>query len=183
MKVEVGTSRIHGTGVFAIRALVRGDVILSIDDSRIVDGNHPLNAGAGEKSDNCDYLPDGTTVLMPEPERHINHSCEPNAYVYSVDRDRFVLALRDISVGEEVTCDYAINASGGAVMDCRCGAGTCRQRHTPVFFALPVQMQLERLPFLDPWFASIHKAKIADLLRGNLPNTASPHGTALPRRP
>lgn len=68
------------------------EVILRIDDSRIVTDVHPLDPGKGEFGDHCDYLADGEVVLMPEPERHINHCCEPNTYVKWIDGDRYVIA-------------------------------------------------------------------------------------------
>lgn len=161
---EVHPSRIHGVGVFAVDVLAQGEVILAIDDSRVVDACHPLCVAAGDRAEHCDYLPDGTTVLMQEPERYINHSCNPNAFVYSVDRVRILLAMRNIGVGDEIVYDYAVNASTAVVMDCRCGAANCRGRHVPAFFALPRCRQLALLPYLDPWFAAVNKANVADLL-------------------
>ncbi len=66
--------------------------MLSIDDSHIVDDNHPLSSAADER--HCDYLEAGKTVLMQFPERHINHSCDPNVYVRTVEGVRLVLALK-----------------------------------------------------------------------------------------
>jgi hypothetical protein len=170
MKVELRASRIHGTGVFAIHLRSRGEILLAIDDTRIVDERHPIRAEAGELGDHCDCLPDGTTVLMQEPERYINHSCDPNAFVYSIERRRFVLALHDIDAGEEILYDYALNALANEEMECRCGASNCRGRHTPVFFTLPEKRQLELLPFLDPSFVRVHELRISDLLKRNSPN-------------
>jgi len=167
MNVEVRQSGIHGKGVFATEPLARGSVVLRIDDSRVVDDTHPLREGLGENPDHCDYLPDGTTVLMQAPERYINHSCDPNALVCSVDRARFVLAARKISAGEEIVYDYAVNAADGDVWTCRCGAANCRGRHKCDFFALSDATQLRRLPLLDPWFAEVHKDRILDLLERN----------------
>ncbi|MGD2175422.1 MAG: SET domain-containing protein [Candidatus Brocadiaceae bacterium] len=113
MKVETRPSGIHGTGVFATEAIRRGEVVLHIDDSRIVDGDHPVREDLGESPDHCDWLPDGTTVLMQPPECYINHSCGPNVFVYSVGRTRFVLASRRICTGEEIVYDYAVNAING----------------------------------------------------------------------
>ena len=61
--IEVRRSTIHGQGAFASRAIVRGEVIHAIDDSRIVDSEHPIRDDLGEDPHHCDYLPDGTTAL------------------------------------------------------------------------------------------------------------------------
>jgi hypothetical protein len=168
MKIRIGNSKIHGRGVFAVERISRGDVLLRIDDTRVVDDEHPIREDLGENADHCDYLPDGTTVLMQEPERYINHSCDPNVFVYSVGKTRFVLALRGILAGEEITYDYSVNAVGGDVWTCRCGASNCRGRHRCDFFALPERTQLRYLPKLDPWFARVHEDRIRSLLNTKL---------------
>ena len=43
---------------------------------------------------------------MPEPERYINHSCEPSTYIVTIEGGRRVLAYRRVEVGDEVTYDY-----------------------------------------------------------------------------
>jgi SET domain len=71
-------------GVFATAAFDRGETILGIDDSRTVDEVHPPDEAAGEFEHHCDWLGD-RTVLMQEPERYINHSCEPSACIVTVE--------------------------------------------------------------------------------------------------
>lgn len=181
MKTETRQSRIHGTGVFATVRIPRGEVVLEIDDSRTVDDCHPIREDLGEKRHHCDYLPDGTTVLMQEPERYINHSCDPNVFVYSVGRTRFVLACRDIMPGEEIVYDYCVNAVNGGVWTCRCGASNCRGRHAVDFFSLPDVRQLEYLPLLDPWFAEVHEERIRDLLSRNAASCAAGDARRRPR--
>ena len=39
----------------------------------------------------------GKVVLMQPPERYINHSCDPNSFVKTIDGVRHVLALLDIA--------------------------------------------------------------------------------------
>lgn len=164
--LEVRRSPIEGEGVVALQPFVRGGVIHRLDDSRVVDDAHPLRPDLGENPRYRDWLPDGITVLMPRPAGYINHSCDPNVFVYSVERQRFILAMRDIAAGEELTFDYSINAADGAVWDCRCGAVNCRGRHKCDYFSLPEAKQLEYLPFLDPWFAQVHRDRILALLIG-----------------
>jgi hypothetical protein len=77
-QVRIRRSPIDGLGVFAEQAFASGQAILKIDDSRIVNAAHPLQLG--EDARHCDYLAEGKVVLMQSPERHINHSCDPNTY-------------------------------------------------------------------------------------------------------
>ena len=55
----------------------------------------------------------------------INHSCNPNL-VARVRKGRVMLvSLRRIEKGEELLLDYMITG-GAPMMECRCGAPTCR---------------------------------------------------------
>jgi hypothetical protein len=159
--VLVHQSNINGLGVFAERPFRMGEAILEIDDSRIVDGSHPLDSSDDPR--HCDYLEAGKTVLMQTPERHINHSCDPNAYVKTIAGKRLVIALRDIANGEEITYDYCINGYGDTVWTCVCGASRCRHTIHSDFFHLPVELQRAYLPLLDDWFRQERTAEVSAL--------------------
>lgn len=163
--VIVAESGIHGLGVFATRDFAEGEIVLPIDDSRVVDDEHPLRPELGEYSYHCDYLAGGRTVLMRSPERHINSCCDPNAYVKTIDGVRYVVARRPIRSGEEITCDYIIDCHGGLVWRCGCGSPRCRGTIVSSFFELPVALQLEYLPLLNEWFVEEHRGKVEALRR------------------
>jgi uncharacterized protein len=159
--VEVRQSGIEGLGVFAMRPFRKGEAIHELDDSRIVDDLHPL--GPGDDARHCDYLEAGTVVLMQPPERHINHSCDPNSYVKTLRGRRLVIALSDIQPGEEITYDYSINGGGDTVWTCHCSAARCRHQIHSDFFHLPVELQREYLPLLDDWFRRERSAEVDHL--------------------
>jgi hypothetical protein len=157
----VRNSRIHGLGVFAQRDYHPGEVILWIDDSRVVDDDHPLVPG--ELAKHCDYLEKGKVVLMQEPERHINSSCDPSAYVQTRGGRRCVVARKAIRQNDEITYDYIIDCHGGDIWQCRCGSARCRGTIVSSFFELPPEWQREYLPLLNPWFVREHDARIKQL--------------------
>jgi len=161
--LRVRNSPIQGLGVFAERSFRKGERLLRIDDSLVVDRAHPL--APGDDPRHCDYLARGRVVLMRPPERHINHACDPNCYVKTVDGQRLVLALRDVKAGEEITYDYCINGDGTTVWSCHCGAARCRKEIHSDFFHLPVSLQLEYLPLLDDWFREERATEIEALSR------------------
>ena len=101
--VQVPVSPIHGRGVFARIGFSRGDRVLTIDDSRMVTETAPLRESDGEYPHHCDYLANGTVILMQPPERYINHCCAPNTFVKTVRGVRHVIARREIAAGEEIT--------------------------------------------------------------------------------
>jgi SET domain len=53
----------------------------------------------------------------------INHSCEPNV---GFAGNTVLVAMRDISPGEELTTDYALFDDYDDMMQCRCGTPSCR---------------------------------------------------------
>ena len=161
--VLVSESKIHGLGVFATRDFAEGETILIIDDSRVVDDQHPLRPDAGEHNYHCDYLAGGKVVLMRSPERHINSSCDPNTFVKTINEVRSVMARRAIQAGEELTYDYIIDCHGGIVWQCSCGAVRCRGTIVSSFFELSVEQQKEYLPLLSEWFIREHRGEIEAL--------------------
>ena len=163
-RMEIRHSSIEGTGVFAAYSFGKGDTLLKIDDSRVVDEQHPL--GSTEDPRHCDYLRAGKVILMQIPERYISHSCEPNTYVKTVDGIRVVIALRPIAAGEEITYDYCINGDGDTVWVCHCGAVRCRSVIHSDFFHLPLDLQREYLPLLDEWFRQERATEVERLVRG-----------------
>jgi len=160
-RVIVHPSPVEGFGVFAAQPFRSGEAVLAIDDSRVVDETHPLSPGDDPR--HCDYLEAGKVVLMQSPERHINHSCDPNSYVKTIEGKRMVIAWRDIAAGEEITYDYCINSSGDTVWNCTCGASRCRRVIHSDYFHLPVELQREYLPLLDDWFRRERAIDIAQL--------------------
>ena len=50
--------------------------------------------------------------------RYINHACHPNCYIDIVGHTIWILASRNIKMGEELTYDY--NTDGVAGIRCRC---------------------------------------------------------------
>jgi uncharacterized protein len=163
--VVVASSPVHGLGVFAARAFDAGDVVLRIDDSRVVDERNPLRPALDERAEHCDYLAEGRVVLMRAPERYVNSSCDPNTFVKTVGQVRAVVALRPIRRGEEITYDYILNCHGGVRWSCGCGAALCRGQVPESFFDLPKAEQRRLVPLLDSWFVQEHRHRIEALTR------------------
>lgn len=163
--VYVSESGIHGVGVFAGRDFAAGETLMSLDDSRVVDEEHPLRPELGEYEYHCDYLEGGKVVLQRSPERHVNSSCDPNTYTRRRGGEGVVVARRAIRAGEEITSDYIIDCHGGVVWHCNCGSPRCRRVVPSSFFELPVEHQLEYLPLLNDWFVNEHREEVEALRR------------------
>lgn len=74
---------------------------------------------------------------------HINHSCVPNAHVKLLPNECYVIALRDIRKGDEITIGYSLKLNGFALpekirvynktflkFDCKCGS--CQNIPNPI---------------------------------------------------
>jgi len=122
--VRIGRTRV-GSGVFARRryqaAAIIGEILGDVIDDPDYGSRYCMSIGGGR-------------VLEPQaPFRYVNHSCEPNCEFDWFDltppgssqarRRVFLLALREIKPGEELTIGY--NWPAEMAIPCRCGAATC----------------------------------------------------------
>jgi hypothetical protein len=127
--VQFRDSVIEGRGVFARKHFEPGDVVapyapaqrrLAIDD--------PLATAAAESK--FTLVSEGAWVIMPDTSVPggwlCNHSCSPNAAIYSDGPGR-IQCLRPIQPGQEVTIFYGWVTLNEPERDpCRCGANNCR---------------------------------------------------------
>ena len=59
------------------------------------------------------------------PARWINHSCAPNCEAVLEGGRIWIIGLRDIGVGEEITFNYGYDLEDYREHPCRCGADGC----------------------------------------------------------
>ena len=180
-------SPVHGTGMFATRAIRKGASIIEYVGERIsheeADRRHSTKAA----DDNHTFLftVDSKTVIDGgvggNAARFINHSCEPNCEVIIDDGRLFVEAARTIRQGEEIVYDYMITRAPDDSPDldrifaCRCGAATCRG----------TMLEPRKKPKARKKKAGARKPKSTATSKGQKPkSTASSNarGGALPRR-
>ncbi|HEV8573134.1 MAG TPA: SET domain-containing protein [Dehalococcoidia bacterium] len=160
--VIVKASPIDGVGVFAARDFEAGQLIFEMRETRLVTEDDPLLDGEQER--HCDWVADGRQVLLPEPGRYINHSCDPNAWKqYRNVIRRCEIARRHIRAGEEITHDYCIDGFGDVVWECNCGSARCRKIIHSDFFELPLQQKIEYLPYLSDLYKRVFREKLGRL--------------------
>lgn len=107
-KIRTGTPLIEYVGEritkaeAALRIAADNPFIFSLDDETDVDGDVSWN-----------------------PARFLNHSCEPNAEAQIFGDQIWILALRTIQPGEEITFNYSYDLENYEEHPCRCGAAKC----------------------------------------------------------
>ena len=161
--VEVRASRINSRGVFALVDISAGEIITREDDSYVVTPDNPLPPGEPEY--HCDWYADGRQVLLREPECYYNHSCDPNSTLRFIAGVRHTVAIRDIAAGQEITHEYCIDGFGDTVWQCNCGSAKCRKTIHSDFFHLPLELQVEYLPYLSDVYKRVFADKVAALKR------------------
>ncbi|MGH3305414.1 MAG: SET domain-containing protein [Streptosporangiaceae bacterium] len=120
-------SRIEGRGLFAVEPIAVGELVA-------IKGGHIVTTAAVRslpdrlQNSEIQIADDFSLVAMEEAEYEpvmlfLNHSCEPNV---GFGGNIVLVAMRDISAGEELTTDYALMDDCDGAMECRCGTPSCR---------------------------------------------------------
>lgn len=125
--LEVRTSAIHGTGLFATRDIPAeyrlieyvGRLVDKEESERLCENNNPYIFYIDE-----DWDLDGSVSW--NPARFINHSCAPNCEVDQGDDNRiWIDTIRLIKAGEEISYNYGYDMESFQDYPCRCGASDC----------------------------------------------------------
>jgi SET domain-containing protein len=122
-QVHVGPSRIAGQGLFAVQDIKKGTRIIQYLGARIPKEESVERLAQGNTyifSFNERYDIDGKT--LKNKARYINHSCDPNCEAVVTKRTIWIVALRDIQAGEELSYNYGLTARQ---YRCRCGSKNC----------------------------------------------------------
>ncbi len=127
--VQFRDSAIEGRGVFARKRFAPGDVVTPYapKQRRLALDDPEANAAAATK---FTLVSEARFVIVPDTSVPggwlCNHSCSPNAAIYSDGAGR-VQCQRAIMPGEEVTIFYGWVTLNEPERDpCRCGAKQCR---------------------------------------------------------
>ena len=127
--VEFRNSSIAGRGVFARRRFEPGELVVPYAPrQRKVDVSDPEAAAAAETR--LTLLSEKWSVIIPDTSVPggwlCNHSCNPNAAIYS-DGEGRIQSTRAITPGEEVTIFYGWVTRNDPLRDpCCCGQPGCR---------------------------------------------------------
>ena len=136
---RVRKSQVHGTGVFALKDLKKGQKIIEyigkkvtksegdkISENRIKKYLHSKTTGSVYIFElNSRYDIDGSPLF--NKARYINHSCNPNCEVDIIRGKIWIMSIKKISEGEELSYDYGYEFDKDDFKDhvCNCGSKNC----------------------------------------------------------
>ena len=120
-------STIEGRGLAVTAPIAAGELVA-------IKGGHIVTTAAlrslPERLQNSEIqIADGFHLAALQEDEYvpvmlfINHSCEPNV---GFAGNVVLVAMRDISPGEELTTDYALFDDHDDSMECHCGTASCR---------------------------------------------------------
>ena len=119
-------SSISGSGVFNDKEIKKGQTICFLTGELCTHDEimKRINEGKEMLSDPLE-VSDEEYLDLDEIPRTFNHSCNPNSYIRGKNE---LIALFDISAGEEITYDYSttMNDNSNWTCTCNCGGKDCR---------------------------------------------------------
>ncbi|MBW8780644.1 MAG: SET domain-containing protein-lysine N-methyltransferase [Verrucomicrobia bacterium] len=133
---ELRNSRIHGRGLYASKAIPAGTRIIEYRGERITkaesDRREERRRARARRGDGgCVYIfeinqrHDLDGSMAWNTARLINHSCEANCESSKIRGRIWIVALRDIAEGEELSFDYGFGLENWREHPCRCGTAKC----------------------------------------------------------
>lgn len=127
MGLMIRSSAIHAAGCYTTTSIRKGTRVVEYTGPRIrkaeadrIYEESPITYlfGIGERS----IVIDGHGAAM-----FLNHSCDPNCETDEIDGRVWIMAIRDIAPGEELTYDYCLYDGDEDEAHCNCGAANCRK--------------------------------------------------------
>jgi SET domain-containing protein len=122
----IRSSSIHAAGCYTTRPFKKGSRVCEYEGPRFTKDV----ADERYRDRFVTYLfscgDDGMVIDGFGTAMFINHSCDPNCETEDHSGRIYVVAIRDIAAGEELTYEYNLCDSDDAEADCYCGAAACR---------------------------------------------------------
>ncbi len=135
----IKNSKIHGTGIFAKKKILKREKIIQYIGQKITKSEGDVRSEKRIKKYlnskitgsvyifelNSRYDIDGS--FLYNKARYANHSCKPNAEVEIKNNEIWILSRRKIEIGEEITYDYGYEFDKDDFKDhiCKCNSDNC----------------------------------------------------------
>lgn len=124
---KVGESK---KGAFTDRAFSANDVVVKLHGESLT-AEQVSKLGATQQGDVLQIGTNNYLNLEKSSLFFINHHCNPNCYVKAIVNSAFLIALRPIAKGDEITMDYSLTSTDSKEdwsMTCNCHRFQCRNQ-------------------------------------------------------
>ena len=126
MGLIIRSSDIHAAGCYTTTPIKNGTMVIEYTGPLITKDEGDTRYEGREYT----YLfgmDDGRVIDGHGMAAFINHSCDPNCETDEVDGKLWIIAIRDIEAGEELSYDYCLwDGEEDDPAPCYCGAKNCR---------------------------------------------------------
>ena len=132
----VKSSKIHGKGMFANKDILKGTKIIEYLGKRI--SKKEGNKLAEEQYNESKKTGSGAVYIFELNKKEdingkvswnkaqfINYSCEPNCKYKDIDNHLWIISLRNIKKGEELSYDYGYDLKDYKDHRCKCNSKNC----------------------------------------------------------
>lgn len=136
--IVIKKSKIHGTGVYASRDILKGTKVIEYVGEKITKEESDRRAKLHFERHLKDKENKGAIYIFElddtydldgyvdwNPAKYINHSCEPNCETENEDGRIWIVAIRDIKKDEEITYNYGFDLENYDEHPCFCGTKSC----------------------------------------------------------
>lgn len=117
----------NGYGIFTKKDFSKDEEIFEIQGKLITLGEDEV---VDEKIRDNAFRFSREKYISPQGEigDFLNHSCNPNSGIIKTENKLFLIAVKNIKSGEEITMDYSTITANDDIweMNCRCGENNCR---------------------------------------------------------
>lgn len=132
----VRNSSIHGKGVYAKRDIPKGTriieyvgrIVSSKEGERIAQEHyekHKKTGGGAVYIFELNKKQDIDGDVSWNQAKYINYSCEPNCRYKIIDNHIWIISLKDIKKGEELSYDYGYDLQDYKDHPCKCNSKNC----------------------------------------------------------
>lgn len=136
--IEIKKSKIHGTGVFASKDIPKGTKVIEYVGEIISKEESDKRADAHFDRHKKDKENNGAVYIFElndthdidgdvpwNPAKYINHSCDPNCETEITNDEIWIVSIKDIKKGEEISYNYCYDIDDFEEHPCRCGSEKC----------------------------------------------------------
>jgi SET domain-containing protein len=150
-KVKLKKKPGMGSALFAVDEIHKGEIIAEFDGD-VYDDN---SVWTKDKSDHAIWIGEKVWRDSFGFARYINHSCDPNCGVKDLTK---IVAMRNISSGEEITWDYEMTENCSTdpksdyywSMNCKCGSKDCRGT-IGTYKNMPIKTREKYKGYISQW--------------------------------